>query len=153
VEHNYRKEQTMTQKLFEKILVATDGSEKNKPAIAEALRIGRECNAEVHAIYVIDIGIFESASAGASAADAWALLQSEAATALAQVKSKADGVTLETVILEGHPAAQIVKYATEQKIDLIVIGTQGKKGIERLLLGSVAESVIRSAPCRILVVK
>jgi nucleotide-binding universal stress UspA family protein len=46
-----------------------------------------------------------------------------------------------------------VKYAAGQMIDLIVIGTQGKKGIERLLLGSVAENVIRSAPCRVLVVK
>lgn len=143
----------MTQKLFERILVATDGSDRNKPAIAEALRIGRECGSAVYAIYVIDIGIFESASAGAAAADAWALLQSEAATALAQVKAKGAGVNLETVILEGHPAAEIVKFATGQKIDLIVIGTQGRKGIERLLLGSVAESVIRSAPCRILVVK
>ncbi len=143
----------MTPKLFEKILIATDGSERNRAAVTETLRIGRECGSVVYAAYVIDIGIFESASAGASAADAWALLQSEAATALAQVKSKGEGVNLETVILEGHPAAQIVKYATEHKIDLIVIGTQGKKGIERLLLGSVAESVIRSAPCRVLVVK
>jgi len=143
----------MTQKLFEKILVATDGSEKNKPAVAEALRVGRECGSKVYAVYVIDSGIFESPAGGASAGDAWALLQSEAATALAHVKAKGAGVDLETVILEGKPAAEIVKYATEHKIDLIVIGTQGKKGIERLLLGSVAENVIRSAPCRILVVK
>ena len=143
----------MTQKLFEKILITTDGSEKNKPAVLEALRIGRECKSKVYAAYVIDSGIFESASAGTAAADAWALLQSEAATSLAHVKSKGEGVDLKTVILEGKPAAEIVKYATEHEIDLIVIGTQGKKGIERLLLGSVAENIIRSAPCRVLVVK
>jgi len=57
------------------------------------------------------------------------------------------------VILEGKPAAEIVRYAREKEIDLIVIGTQGKRGIERILLGSVAESIIRTAPCKVLVVK
>lgn len=143
----------MTQKLFEKILVATDGSDRNRAAVSEALRIGRESGSAVYAVYVIDTGIFETASGGTTSADTWAFMQSEAATALAQVKSKASGVNIETVILEGKPAHEIVKFATDKNIDLIVIGTQGKKGIERLLLGSVAENVIRSAPCRVLVVK
>jgi nucleotide-binding universal stress UspA family protein len=47
----------------------------------------------------------------------------------------------------------MVKFAARKKIDLIVIGTQGKRGLERLLLGSVAEEIIRSAPCKVLVVK
>jgi nucleotide-binding universal stress UspA family protein len=143
----------MTPKLFEKILIATDGSDRNKAAITEAMRIGKACGAQVHAVYVADSRALESAAAGSVAGDAWAMIQSEAAAALAHVKSLGVGVNIETVILDGKPAAEIVKYAEEQKIDLIVIGTQGKKGIERLLLGSVAESVIRSAPCRVLVVK
>ena len=60
---------------------------------------------------------------------------------------------VETSILEGRPAAEIVKFSVAKGIDLIVIGTQGKKGLERLLLGSVAEEIIRSAPCKVLVVK
>jgi nucleotide-binding universal stress UspA family protein len=143
----------MTTRLFEKILVATDGSDRTHPAVLEALRIGRASGALVHAAYVIDTGSLESAVSGGVAPDAWALLQSEAATALAQVKAKGEGVEVETVILEGKPAAEIVNYAKEQNVDLIVVGTQGKKGIERLLLGSVAETIIRSAPCRVLVVK
>jgi nucleotide-binding universal stress UspA family protein len=143
----------MTTKLFEKILVATDGSDRTHNAVLEALRIGRATGAAVHAAYVIDAGSIESAVSGGVAPDAWALLQSEAATALAQVKSKGEGVDVETVILEGKPADEIVNYAREQNIDLIVVGTQGKKGIERLLLGSVAETIIRSATCRVLVVK
>jgi nucleotide-binding universal stress UspA family protein len=143
----------MTPRLFERILVATDGSDRTKPAVLEALRIGYACGAAVHAAYVIDTGSVESAVSGGISGDAWALLQSEAATALAQVKAHGEGVDVETVILEGKPATEIVAYATVQKIDLIVVGTQGKKGIERLLLGSVAETIIRSAPCRVLVVK
>ena len=143
----------MTTKLFETILVATDGSAKNKPAVAEALRIGRECGATVHAVFVIESSTLESAAGSGVGSDTWTIMQSEAAAALAHVKAAGAGVTIETAVLEGKPAAEILKYATERKIDLIVVGTQGKKGIERLLLGSVAETVIRSAPCRVLVVK
>ncbi|NMB79738.1 MAG: universal stress protein [Methanomicrobiales archaeon] len=143
----------MTTRLFKKILVATDGSDRNRAAVDEALRLGRECGSEVHAIFVIESSTIESAVSGGVTGDALALMQSEAATALARVKTKAEGVKLETVILEGKPAAGILDYAKEQNVDLIVVGTQGKKGIERLLLGSVAENIIRSAPCRVLVVK
>jgi nucleotide-binding universal stress UspA family protein len=143
----------MTTGLFTKILIATDGSERNKAAVSEALRIGNVCGASVHVVYVADTKALDSAAAGSVAGDAWAMIQSEAAAVLAHVKSQGAGVNMETVVLEGKPAAEIVKYAREQKIDLIVIGTQGKQGIERFLLGSVAESVIRSAPCRVLVVK
>jgi nucleotide-binding universal stress UspA family protein len=143
----------MTTGLFTKIMVATDGSERNRAAVKEALRIGKACGVPVHAVYVADNSALESAVAGGVGSDAWALVQSEAATALAHVKSLAEGVDIETAILEGKATAEIVKYAKNQKIDLIVIGTQGKQGIERFLLGSVAESVIRSAPCRVLVVK
>ena len=143
----------MTTRLFKKILVATDGSDRNRAAVDEALRLGRECGSEVHAVFVIESSTIESAVSGGVTGDALALMQSEAATALARVKTKAEGVKLETVILEGKPAAGILDYAKEQNVDLIVVGTQGKKGIERLLLGSVAENIIRSAPCRVLVVK
>jgi nucleotide-binding universal stress UspA family protein len=143
----------MSTRLFERILVATDGSDRTMPAVLEALRIGRDAGSVVHAAYVIDISSIESAVSGGVSGDNWTQMQSEAATALAQVKAKGNGVDVETVILEGKPAAEIVKYAAEQKIDLIVVGTQGKKGIERLLLGSVAETIIRSAHCRVLVVK
>jgi nucleotide-binding universal stress UspA family protein len=143
----------MTTGLFTKILIATDGSKKNRAAVEEGLRIGRACGAPVHAVYVADISTLESASADVMIGATWELVQREAETALGRIREMAGGVTLETVILEGKPAAGIVKYAHDHGIDLIVIGTQGKRGIERFLLGSVAESIIRSAPCKVLVVK
>ncbi len=57
------------------------------------------------------------------------------------------------VLLEGDPASEIVRYAEEQVVDLIVMGTHGRSGLERLLMGSVAEKVMREAPCSVLVVK
>ena len=143
----------MTNRLFEKILIATDGSERNGAAVEEALKIGRLYGSTVYAVYVMDLSAFESASADVALRDTWVVIQREADTSLARVRSMAYGVHLETVILEGKPAAEIVRFAAENGIDLIVIGTRGKRGFERLLLGSVAEQVVRLAPCKVLVVK
>jgi K+-sensing histidine kinase KdpD len=56
-------------------------------------------------------------------------------------------------LLEGSAAEEIIRYATEQAMDLIVMGTHGRTGLERLLMGSVAEQVVRGAPCSVLVAK
>jgi nucleotide-binding universal stress UspA family protein len=143
----------MTTPLFEKILIATDGSERNKTAVEEALEIGQVCGSTVYAVYVLDLGALESASADVVMRDTWSVIQREADAALARIRPMAEGGKLETEILEGKPAVEIVRFATEKGIDLIVIGTHAKRGLERLLLGSVAEQVIRSAPCKVLVVK
>jgi len=139
--------------LFTRILVATDGSAMNRAAVEEALRIGRACGSPVHAVYVADPGTLESGPADMMVGDTWDIVQREGEEALARVREMARGVLLETVLLEGKPAEEIVKYAKEKETDLIVIGTQGKRGIQRLLLGSVAEDIIRTAPCKVLVVK
>jgi len=143
----------MTDPLFKKILVATDGSEKNKAAVEEAMRIGRICGSEVFAVYVMDQSPLESASVDVVVGDTWAVIQQEAKATLDRTSAMAGGVNLKTITLEGKPADGIIRFAKENEIDLIVIGTRGKRGIERLLLGSVAEQVIRSAPCKVLVVK
>ena len=57
------------------------------------------------------------------------------------------------VFLEGDPATEIARFAADANIDLIVMGTHGRTGLERMLLGSVAEQTLRSAPCSVLVVK
>ena len=143
----------MTTELFDKILIATDGSDMNITAIEEGLKIGRECGSKVFAVYVMDTRRFDKAPTDVMMKDPKEVIQSQAEAALTFVQSKAEGVDLETVILEGKPEVEIVRYATEKKIDLIVIGTHAKRGFERLLLGSVAEQVIRAATCKILVVK
>ena len=144
----------MTEQLYKKILVAADGSEKNMAAVAEAIRIARICGAGIVAAYVQDLSALESVPPGEMVLrDTWGVIQKEGEATMERIRSLAEGVALQTVLLEGKPASEIVRYAAENRIDLIVIGTQGKRGLERLLLGSVAESVIRSAPCRVLVVK
>jgi nucleotide-binding universal stress UspA family protein len=146
-------EDNQMEKLFEKILIATDASENNKPSVEEGLRIARSCGSIVYAVYVIDYKAFYSASADMSVGDTYQLIRNEAKNAVDKVRSLAGDLTVETALLEGQPAAEIVKYAAKKDVDLIIIGTRGKRGIERLLLGSVAENVIRSAECKVLVVK
>ncbi len=72
---------------------------------------------------------------------------------LEQIRPLNEGIHVRHVLLEGDPAAEIVDYAREANSDLIVMGTHGRTGLERLLMGSVAERVLREAPCSVLVVK
>ncbi|HEY8504976.1 MAG TPA: universal stress protein, partial [Gemmataceae bacterium] len=70
-----------------------------------------------------------------------------------QIRPMNPDIRVEHVFLEGDPATEINRYAAEASIDLIVVGTHGRTGAERLLMGSVAERVLRGAPCSVLVVK
>jgi len=142
-----------TEQLFTTILVATDGLAMNQAAIGEAFRIGRACGSVVYAVYVADTTALETGPADMMVGETWDVLPREGERALAQVREKAAGVNLEMALLTGKPAEEIVRFAKEKGVDLIVIGSQGKQGIARLLLGSVAEKVIRTAGCKVLVVK
>lgn len=139
--------------LFRKILVATDGSDNNRTAVREAIRLAAAGASTLYAVYVIDTTVFEAASTDAPVTDLYRVLRKEAQESLDKVKTLAEGVSVETVILEGKPAGEIVQFAEKNGIDLIVMGTRGKSGIERLLLGSVADKVIRTAGTEILIVK
>jgi len=72
---------------------------------------------------------------------------------LEQIRPTDPGIPVRHVFLEGDAAAEIVRYGRDAGIDLIVMGTHGRTGLERLLLGSVAEKVLRDASCSVLVVK
>ncbi len=72
---------------------------------------------------------------------------------LEQIRPSNPDIAVEHVLLEGDPAQEIIKYARDASFDLIVLGTHGRTGRERLLMGSVAEKVMRDGPCSVLVVK
>jgi nucleotide-binding universal stress UspA family protein len=140
-------------KLFDKILIATDGSVKNQPAVRKGLEIARVCGSATFVIYVIDETPFTSAQTEVLTADIYNELKDEGEKAVEQVKRIENGVKVETLVLSGRPAHVITEFAVKNKVDLIVVGSQGKSGLERLFLGSVAESIIRTADCMVLVVK
>ena len=140
-------------RLFEKILVATDGSDNNQPAVNKAIEIARVCGSTLYALYVIDETPFKTAQVEVLTDDVYREMQSEGDKAIEQVKQLAGEMKVETAVLYGKPAPVINTFATERGVDLIVVGSKGKSGFERLILGSVAESVIRLAGCMVLVVK
>jgi nucleotide-binding universal stress UspA family protein len=79
--------------------------------------------------------------------------QGREATDDVETAGNIENVTVEPVILQGNPADEIVNFAEKNEIDLIVIGTLGKTGIKRFLLGSVAENVVRHSKKAVLIVK
>lgn len=140
-------------KLFEKVLIATDGSEKNKSAVEEAVKIARACGSTIYAVYVMDESLMKSAIEVPIAEDLYGKIREEGEKAVNWVKETAQDVNMETFILSGRPARAITEFAEQKNVDLIVVGTQGKSGIERFLLGSVADEVIRTAGCPVLTIK
>lgn len=139
--------------IYQKIVIATDGSEKNLSAVIEGVMLARISGAKLQVVYVIDTkplttGVIEESYAGM-----YDSFREEGEQALEQVKDLAGDLDVETFLLTGKPATEITRFAREHEADLLIVGTQGKSGLGKLLLGSVAETIIRTAPCSVLVVR
>jgi nucleotide-binding universal stress UspA family protein len=158
----------MNSSIFKKIMVATDGSELTKKAVDSAIEITKLNEAKLYAVHVVAPGDFAITQNEPKASitqneprDAeWKkeikehlTTQGKEATAYVKNVGKAANIEVESVILEGNPADEIVDFAEKNEIDLIVMGTLGKTGIKRFLLGSVAENVVRHSKKAVLVVR
>ncbi|MDM7913134.1 MAG: universal stress protein [Methanotrichaceae archaeon] len=147
--------------MFEKILVATDGSKHGEKAAEKALEMARLTGGKVTAIYVADVSnYFTPIDVSYNVADemivgmrSLVLKDGEAAIKRVEAMAKVAGVPFEGKIIEGNPAEDIMRFAEESKEDLIVMGSIGKTGLEKFLLGSVAEKVIRNSKVPVLVVR
>ncbi len=139
--------------LFKKILIPTDGSEYTKAAVRMGLEIAKASGAEVTALYVVDQTSFINFPTDSTIISVYTLLEKEGEEALEYVKQEAErlGVKVTPCIEEGSPSRKIVELSSEH--DLVVMGTLGRTGFSKLLLGSVAERVVRFAKCPVLVVR
>lgn len=147
----------MNSNIYKSIMVATDGSELVKKAVDTAVEIARLSGAKLYAVYVVVSGSY---TVGHPRDIGWERamrehLSAEGREAIAYVETagKTANIEVEPVILEGSPADKIVDFAEENDIDLIVMGTLGRSGIQKLLLGSVAQNVVRHSRKAVLVVK
>ncbi|NJD54615.1 MAG: universal stress protein [Candidatus Methanoperedens sp.] len=158
----------MMSKIYKKILIATDGSEHVKKAVTYAIELAKLSGAELHAVYVISLvspsinldieADYDSKSynsADITIEGLKRILKREGDAAIKYIEDLAKGEGLDVVkwIVEGLPAEEILKLAEEQSIDLIVMGTLGRSGIEKFLLGSVADKVIRGSGIPVLTVR
>jgi nucleotide-binding universal stress UspA family protein len=130
---------------IQKILYPTDFSSYSTPAYFHALGLAENYGASLTILYVYPPG-----SEGAGDAETERRHWREQ---LEQVRPSNPKIAVNHMFLEGDPASEIVRYAADAGADVIVLGTHGRTGVERLLMGSVAEKVMREAPCSVLVVK
>lgn len=141
--------------LYERILVPTDGSAASEAAIEQGVELAEIHDATIHAIYVINTASFATIPTEGSWEGISDILEREGEEALNEVvqAAQARDVPVERVTREGSPSREILRYAESEHCDLIVMGTHGRGGIDRLLLGSVTEKVVRSAPMPVLTIQ
>ena len=142
--------------VIKNILVATDFSKPSGVALAYGRDLARNYNARLHVLHVVDDAMMRyTPEVGFIGADSQREIDASASRDLNALVTDEDRRDLDavTVIERGiNPADTIIKYAKEHSIDLIVTGTHGRSAVKRFLLGSVAERVVRSAPCPALTV-
>jgi nucleotide-binding universal stress UspA family protein len=139
------------------IICATDFSESAEPAEAQALALAQALRADLVYLHVaVQAPLYgESPFMMADVRRVYEAQRQWASETLAArvAAAKQQGVLARMLLRDGTPHAEIVKAAREETADMIVMGTHGRGGLERLLLGSVAGRVIRLAPCPVLTVR
>lgn len=137
---------------FKTILVPTDGSEYTKFAVKEAVDLAAATNAKITAVYVLDRALFSNMPLDTAVLNVYTVLEKEGKEAVEYVKAEGDkaGVEVETKVVEGTPVKAIVEMSGDY--DLVVMGTLGRTGFSKLMLGSVAEKVVRHSNSPVLVV-
>ncbi len=146
------------QATIKKIILATDFSDISKDASSHALLLAQNYKAELKAVHVFDPSAWNLPSHYYLASDEVEVdVDMEKARELGKdaLKELAESFDLEveTIFTEGDPGHEIVRVAEEQNADLIVLGTHGYSGWKRFTLGSVAEFVVRHAPCAVLTIR
>lgn len=143
---------------IKKILCPTDLSEECRPALATACELAKQFSAELYLLHVV-AGLenpYPYLGPPFNEAMSWeTMIRQRARAALNEWPLPEGFATLNVVrmLRNGSPTTNIVQYAQEAGIDLIVMGTHGRTGLGHLFLGSVAENVVRRAPCSVFTVR
>jgi nucleotide-binding universal stress UspA family protein len=143
---------------YRRILVAVDGSAASARGLREALRLARGEDAELCILHVVNEAVPYTPLAGAPPINLIPLLVESGRTLLDKARAQAhkQGVEAKTLLVESSQrdaAASIVAQARKQRADLIVLGTHGRRGLRRIVLGSDAEQVVRAAGVPVLLVR
>ena len=137
--------------MFDTVIIATDGSQSVQRAVTVALDLARRFDAEVHALYVVDASDVES-SPERLRDEMQDALEERGRAALSAV-GEAAARDVVTAVREGRPATEIDDYAREHDAEMVAMGTRGRHGENRFLIGSVAERVVRTCDVPVLTVR
>jgi nucleotide-binding universal stress UspA family protein len=129
-----------------KILVPIDWSETSNRAFHLACSLARDHGAELVLLHVVPLAVMTT---GPAPGDYLDHMREE----LTRTAATEPGICVQPLVLEGDPARAILEVARETHCNAIVMGTHGRTGLGHLLMGSVAEQVVRNAPCAVLTVK
>ena len=131
--------------MFKTILVPTDGSEYAGRAEDIAISMANKFNARIVGVYVIDEKLIYP----------YDVLEDEGKSILKNLskKAKEKDVIVDEILVFGDPRKDIITITKRMNADIVIIGTHGKKGLEKIILGSVAESILKSADVPVLLVK
>jgi len=134
-----------------KILAPIDFSEYSMEALRGAMELAKDLDSELHIVHVVapHFALIDKMREQARET----LMVEEAEEELARIRKDDCGNSARVVtqVMVGPPIPKLVEYAKEQQIDLILLATHGRTGIEHLMIGSVAEKLVRAAPCSVLV--
>jgi nucleotide-binding universal stress UspA family protein len=141
---------------FKTILVATDFSEASEHALEYAHSLAHSMGGRLHLLHVVPDPVLASAWSDAYAYDLTALgerLRTQAEQEITKQARSFGDIAVTTEVVIGNPAATIVATAEKRGVDMIVMGTHGRSGFSHLFVGSVAERVVRCAPCPVLTIR
>ncbi len=143
----------MTLPKYSNILIPTDGSDYSFYAASHAAYLAKECGAKVYALSVVNADL--AFHAGIHYAESKAEMEAIGKEAVQKIKAlcEENGVVCEAMIVEGTPKEAIVDVADKINADCIVIGSIGMSALERVLIGSVSDGVLRHAKCPVLMVR
>lgn len=137
--------------MYDTILFPTDGSDGADAALAHAMELAESDDATLHVLFVVDSSYLGSAAAEATTFEALRSTgQAVVDDTVARVRDR--GIDAEGDIREGQPYTTILQVAEDADADVIVMGTHGRRGLDRYLLGSVTEKVVRSSDVPVMTV-
>jgi nucleotide-binding universal stress UspA family protein len=142
--------------VYHRILVATDGSDDAARAADHAIALARAFNARLTIVAVVDLYVFVDPHVApylVDLIDRERVFLRETVDALASKARQAGVTNVQTKLLEGYPRTALIDAIEETKADLAVAGSHGRNALQRILLGSTSEHLIRHAPCPVLVVR
>lgn len=131
--------------MFERIMIPTDGSKFAARSEDVAMEIAKKFNSTIVAVHIIDDKLIYP----------FEVLEDEGKSILKKVRERAEkeDLAIEEVLIVGSPIHDMAKIVKKTRSDIVIIGTHGKTGLEKLILGSVAESALKTVQVPLLLVK